>query len=61
MIFRKLLRQPGLDSNAMQKNKEKLLFEKYIYPDSNQFRDTPRIFVFDNAILWNTTANKTIA
>lgn len=28
--------------------------EKYIYPDSNQFRDTPRIFVFDDAILWNT-------
>lgn len=24
--------------------------EKYIYPDSNQFRDTPRIFVFDDAI-----------
>lgn len=24
--------------------------EKYIYPDSNQFRDAPRIFVFDDAI-----------
>lgn len=44
--------------------------EKYIYPDtcSNQFRDAPRIFVFDDAIfynqfyfLWNTIANKTIA